>query len=258
VIANLSHDTNKLSVFTEGIDGHSLGATYYFPERVMEIIGPYTDNKLAAILLKAEVDAGNKAAKSVRQDGKPVTFGLSYGSFPQKVASTIGCSIEEATSIFNAYHNEMYPQITKWRDTVNHKAKQQGYIEMGLGAKIIVDNPDKDARTTFNSQSQFWSILTLIALAKMHYRIEQAGMQDKVLITNTIYDAIYMEVLEDLPTIKWANEALVDCMNVDFLKDQTVPNDAECELSTNLSNPIVLSKKATLEEIEQTINKLKE
>ena len=74
VIANLSKDPNKLALFLENLDGHSLSATYYYPDRVRELIGNFTDNKLASIQLKDLVDAGDKSAKSVRQDAKPVSL----------------------------------------------------------------------------------------------------------------------------------------------------------------------------------------
>jgi len=77
VIGNLSEDTNKLAVFVEKVDGHSLGATYYFKTEVAAIIGPYTDHKEAARLFFNECETGNKTAKTIRQKGKPVTFGLS-------------------------------------------------------------------------------------------------------------------------------------------------------------------------------------
>lgn len=76
VIANLSKDDNKLALFLENLDGHSLSATYYYPKRVVNLIGEFTDNKKASVLLKQLVDEGNKEAKSVRQDSKPVSFGL--------------------------------------------------------------------------------------------------------------------------------------------------------------------------------------
>ena len=74
IIANLSRDENKLSVFTEHIDGHSLGATYYFPDKVKALIGDYTDHKEAARKLKKLVNEGNTEAKAVRQAGKPITL----------------------------------------------------------------------------------------------------------------------------------------------------------------------------------------
>ena len=75
VIANLSKDENKIAVFTEGIDGHSLGATYYFKSEVEQLLEhTITDHKQAAKELKQLVDNGNKEAKAIRQRGKPVTL----------------------------------------------------------------------------------------------------------------------------------------------------------------------------------------
>jgi DNA polymerase-1 len=74
VIANLSKDDNKLALFLENLDGHSLSATYYYPKRVIELIGEFTNNKEASKLLKKLVDDKNKEAVSVRQDSKPVSL----------------------------------------------------------------------------------------------------------------------------------------------------------------------------------------
>jgi len=75
VIANLSRDENKVAIFTEGIDGHSLGATYYFKTEVEQLLGhEITDHKQAAKELKQLVDDGNKEAKALRQRSKPVTL----------------------------------------------------------------------------------------------------------------------------------------------------------------------------------------
>lgn len=74
VIANLSKDENKLALFLEDLDGHSLAATYYYPERVIILIGRFDNNKEASKLLKRMVDDGNRDAKAVRQDSKPVSL----------------------------------------------------------------------------------------------------------------------------------------------------------------------------------------
>ncbi len=76
VIANISNDPNKIAVFTEGLDGHSLAACYYFKEEIIELIGPYDDYKEASRKLKKLVDEGNKDAKWIRQKSKPISFGL--------------------------------------------------------------------------------------------------------------------------------------------------------------------------------------
>ena len=76
VVANLSEDKNKLSVFTDGIDGHSLAAVFYFPDEVKELVGDISDTSKAAVKLKQLVDDGCKKAKGVRDRSKPVSFGL--------------------------------------------------------------------------------------------------------------------------------------------------------------------------------------
>ena len=63
-----------MSLFLEGLDGHSLSATYYYPQRVKDLIGEFTDNKEASKKLKKLVDDGNEEAKQVRQDAKPISL----------------------------------------------------------------------------------------------------------------------------------------------------------------------------------------
>ena len=74
VFANLTKDTNKCAIFTEDLDGHSLSATYYYPDKVASVIGPFTDNKAASIQLKTLVDQGDPDAKKIRQAAKPVSL----------------------------------------------------------------------------------------------------------------------------------------------------------------------------------------
>ena len=255
IIANLSEDTNKLSVFTEGIDGHSLAATYYFPERVSASIGPYTDNKAAAILLKSLVDSGDKIAKSIRQDAKPVSFGLAYGAYPPKVAATIKCTLPEAEAIFNAYHNEMYPDITRYREEyVLPTAISQKYLHLGLGCRLYTDNPDKDIRTLSNGTIQFWSILTLIAVNELHHNIDIHHMQDNVLVNATIYDSMYGLVKADAESISWLNNTIVPIMEKDFMTNQIVHNEAELEVGTSWADLTTIPKNATIPQIKEIIN----
>jgi hypothetical protein len=256
VIANLSKDENKISVFTEHIDGHSLGATYYFKEEVIKLVGDYTDHKKAARKLKALVDEGNKEASSIRQKGKPITFGLSYGAYPAKVANTIGCSLEEATIIFEAYHNEMYPDITTFRGEILDVAKEQGYTHLGLGCRLYTSDPDKEVRTLFNANSQFWSILSLLAINKMSTLIEEAGYTEDIKCISTIYDSVYYLVKKDSKILKWFNDNLIEVMTKDFLKDQIVHNEAELEIGLNWSKLHSVGNKATVEEIEEILKDL--
>jgi hypothetical protein len=257
VIANISKDKNKLSVFLENIDGHCLAATYYFSSRVVGLIGNFSDNKEAAKALKKLVDEGNKEAISVRQDSKPISFGLAYGAFPPKVAATIKCPLDEAIIIFDAYHYELYPDVTAYRENyVLPTAKEEGQIHLGLGCTLISDNPDRDIRTISNATIQFWSILALLTINKMHQLIDKAGLQDRVLITSTIYDALYLEADADPKVIKWVNDNIVPVMEAQYLVGEIVHNEASLEVGLDWASLQELSKDATLEKITDILNNL--
>lgn len=255
VIANLSGDVNKLNVFVEGLDGHSLNACGYWPEKVAKELGPNTDNVAYVQKFKAAVDAGNKVLKKIRTESKAPTFGLAYGAYPKKIADTIKCSMEVATEIFNNYHNSLYPGITNFRERVIiPNAKRDGYIHMGLGCRMYVDDIEKDSRTLFNSASQFWSILTLIAIHRLHNEMKE---RTDIVVNATIYDAIY-GIVEDTPeSIKWLNDTICPIMEQDFLENQTVPNEANLEIGPNWSDMTELPHNCSIEHIQGVIDELR-
>ena len=254
VMANLSRDPNKLGLFLEDLDGHSLSATYYYPERVTSIIGPFTDNKEASKLLKTKVDEGNKDAKKVRQDSKPISFGLAYGAFPKKVAATVKIPLNEAEKIFDAYNNELYPGITDYRENyVLTTAKTYGRIHLGLGFYIDSDDPDRDIRTLNNATCQFWSILTALTINRLHQLIDKAGLQNDILITSTIYDSIYMEVRSDPAIIKWLNDTIIPIMTTDFMTNQIIHNEADLEIGPSWATLHKLPHNASISDISSTL-----
>ena len=254
VIANLSGDVNKTSIFLEGIDGHSLATCYYWTDKVKEAIGNFSEAKEGARLLKKAVDEGVSQAKALRGASKAVTFGLSYGAFPPKVASTIKCLLEEAEAIFNAYHDEMYPGISKYREEyVLPAASANGELHLGLGFYIKTDNARRDVRTLNNASAQFWSILSVLGINKIHALIDEAGLQDDIFVTATIYDSIYFEVRNDPEVIKWLNDHIVPILEQDFIKGQVVPNEARLEIGTSWAELTELPKDATLQEVKKVL-----
>lgn len=257
VIANLSKDENKLALFLEDLDGHSLSATYYYPKRVIDLIGPFTDNKEASKLLKKLVDDHNKEAKSVRQDSKPVSFGLAYGAFPKKIALTIKVSLEEAEEIFNNYHHGLFPGITDYRENyVLATAKEHGEIQLGLGCKLITDNADRDIRTLANATVQFWSILTLLTINKLHQLIDDAGIHDHVKVISTIYDAIYLECDRDPEVVKWVNDNLIPIMKAPYIDGEIIHNLVDLEVGLDWASFNLIPNDASLEEITTIMEKL--
>jgi len=258
VMANLSRDESKLALFLDNLDGHSLSATFYYPDKVKEIVGDSISNKEASIKLKSMVDAGNIEAGAVRQAAKPISFGLAYGAFPPKVAASAKIPLKEAEEIFDAYHNKMYPGITRYReDYVLQTAKANGRIHLGLGFYIYTDSPEKDIRTLNNATCQFWSILTAIAINELHHRMEEQGLDDYIKVTSTIYDSIYFEVVDDAEVIDWLNKNIVEIMVKDFMQGQIIPNEADLEIGPSWAELTALSNDATIEDIEKVLQDIK-
>lgn len=261
VFANLTKDKNKIITQTDSeLDGHLFHATIYFRKQFVELLGDLPHRELA-IAAKQALDGDNeelaKAVKKFRNVSKNITFGASYGAYPKKIAAQIKCSIEEATDIFNAYHNDMYPGITNYRENyVIPIAKSTGRIHMGLGCYIKTDDAERDQRTLHNSTAQFWSILTLLTINKLHLLIDKAGYENDVKIVSSIYDAIYIEVTNNPIIIKWLNDTIIPIILQNFIHDQLVPNDAEGEIGFDWYSTIKIPHNASLDEISTMLESL--
>jgi len=202
-------------------------------------------------------ESGHKELKAIRQRGKGPSFGMQYGAYPPKIAASIKCSLEEAETIFHRYHNDLYPGVTKFREEVVTPAvTQHGITHMGLGCYLRTNNPKKDIRTLVNSNSQFWSCLTLLTINKMHHHIDEEGRQDDIRCISTIYDSIYYLVKDTPEDIKWLNDTIVPIMTADFIEGQTVPNTAIGEIGLDWADMTQIPNNATTKEITDVLNSL--
>lgn len=260
VIASLTADTNKCNLFLDNLDGHSMGAIAYFPDEIskhMTLTGNMSED---ARTMQALVDDKHSELKDLRQKGKPVTFGLSYGAFPPKVAKALKISIPAATEIFDNYHKKLYPSITDYRENYVLKTVQEtGQIHLGLGFTMKSDNPSKDIRTLANATCQFWSILTAIGINELHRRIDETFIDPNTIqVTSTIYDSIYGICLDHPEALKWLNDNIVEILTKDFITDQIVRNEAQLEIGTSWADLQTVPLDASLEDCEQLLNSLKE
>lgn len=256
VIASLSRDKNKCDLFLQNLDGHCLNAYGYFKDEIAQYM-ELTHDTTTDVKKFFELTHTTPELKAIRQKGKPATFGLSYGSFPKKVSQTLKIPLDEAEQIFNNYHEVLYPGITEYRETyVLPTAQAQGYVHLGLGCIINTDDADRDIRTLNNATAQFWSILTLLTINKLHKLIDEAGLQEDIKVTATIYDSIYLQVSEDPEVVEWLNNTIVPIMETDFMENQTVRNEARLEIGLDWANLTELSDTASLEDITTTMESL--
>lgn len=229
VLASITEDKNKCAILEDGIDGHSLGACTYYPSEVSKHINLTGDLLVDAVTFYNAMEAGNDALKTLRQNSKAVTFKLAYQGGPD--VDKGGVITQE---MYDNYHTKLYPGVRTYIDEyVLPTVKQNGKLHLGLGFYISSDYPDKDYRTLHNATIQFWSILSILSINKLHQLIDQAGLQDDVKVISSIYDSIYIQVTEDPSIIKWTNDNLITCMTRDFMPNQRVKNEAESEIGLN-------------------------
>ena len=254
VIANLSGDTNKQAIFLEGLDGHSLNACGYFADQISKIMGPNTDNvAYVKEFYRLVEEEKNETLGKIRFNSKAPTFKLAYGGYPD--AHKGGVITEE---IFDRYHHILYPGITDYRENyVLSTAKKKGYIHLGLGCRMYASDPESSIRTLNNATIQFWSILTLIAVNELHYRIDQEGLQNEIQITSTIYDSIYTQCLEHPEVLAWLNENMIECMTVQYIEDEVVHNVADGQVGRNWADLVKIPNHATPAEIAEILKELK-
>lgn len=259
VIANLSKDPNKLTVFLDNIDGHTLNSIFYDRKKWNTLL-PQLENetdKNYAIRAYNEIENGDKKLKALRQYYKSCTFALNYGAYPPKIANKLNCEIEKATELWNTYNNELYPKLTEFKNKVIDFVNEKGYIHLGLGCKLYSDNIDRDNRTLFNACSQFWSILTLLAIHDLHVYLEENNISDKdVQIISTIYDSIYILIKEDVNLIKLVNDFIIPKLTKDFIEGQIVHNEAEGEIGYDWYNTIHIPNNASKITIGKALSKL--
>lgn len=259
VIANLSKDKNKLAVFLDNVDGHTLNSVFYNRDKWYKNFTPLDNesDKDYAIRAYNEIEKGNKALKAIRQYYKSCTFALNYGAYPPKIALKLNCSIEEATKLWEIYNNELYPELTIFKDKVIDFVKDNGYVHLGLGCKLYSDNVDKDNRTLFNACSQFWSILTLLAIHDLHIYLKEKNISNKdVQIISTIYDSIYILIKEDVELIYEVNKFIIPKLTKDFIENQIVHNEAEGEIGYDWYNTLKIPNNASKLDISRILSKL--
>ena len=144
------------------------------------------------------------------------------------------------------------------KDKTLEQAVTKGKVHLGLGCYMNTSEPESEIRTLFNALSQFWSILTLLTINKLHTLIDEQGYTNDIRVVSTIYDSIYIYMKEDASLIKWVNDTIIPILTTDFLTDTIVHNEAESELGYNWYDTIKLPNNSSIEDIDVILNKLKE
>jgi DNA polymerase-1 len=124
IAAKITQDPNKLGVYQEGFDGHSLRAYYYYPDKIPRMeVTPHNINKIA------------ETHPDLRQASKPITFALTYLGTASTLVKNCGLTLDEAERIEASYH-ELYKVADDYVDERIQQAAKDGYVEGAFGFKL--------------------------------------------------------------------------------------------------------------------------
>ena len=198
---------------TDGYDGHSLRAYFYYPEKFPEV-DPNSVESINSIKENHEAE---------RQASKPITFALTYQGMWITLHRNLGYSEEKAKLYEKRYH-ELYKESDEWVQKKLKQATELGYVTVAFGLRVRTPvmhqtilgtkktpyQAEKEGRSAGNALGQSWGMLNnrahtafmLDARAK-----EKLAMNIRPMMH--IHDAQYFLVKDDPDILEWVNRHLV-------------------------------------------------
>lgn len=188
--AVLSNDKNLQQVFISGGDFHSTIAKMVFD-------------------LACEVEDVKPLFSSVRQSAKAISFGILYGSGPQKVSDTVSKETGEYYGIDRAKQDiksyfEKFSKLKKWLTSRKEFIEANGYTYSFFGRKrrlINVFSTDKgiaahEVRSGINAEVQsLASDMNLFGAMDTANEIKAKGLDAKIFML--VHDSIVALVKDD-------------------------------------------------------------
>ena len=236
ISALLTKDPNKLKVYTDGYDGHSLRAYSYFGDQMPDI-DPGSVDSINSIGVKY---------KQLRQNSKAPTFALTYGGTEFALMNQCGFTKEEALKIQDQYH-ELYKVSDDWVDLQIQGARENGYITVAFGLRVrtpvlgqTIDSErytpyaaKAESRTAGNALGQSWGLLNSRACSEFMNKVRQNnGPRNSIRVCCHIHDAQYYMIKDNALSAAYVNTHLVKA--VQWQEHPAIQHD-DVKLSGGLS-----------------------
>lgn len=213
----LTKDTNKMRVYLDGYDGHSLRAYYYFKEQ-MTGIDPLSVDSINSI---------SDEFPDLRQLSKAPTFALTYQGTWSTLVKNCGFSEEVAKQIEANYH-ELYKESDAWMEAKIDQACVDGYVTLAFGLKLrtpllkktvlgnryTTNEAKAEARTVGNALGgQSYGLLNNKAINDFMKIVWNSKYKHRIMPVALIHDAIYLVIDDDLEVVEFVNKHLTACMS---------------------------------------------
>lgn len=156
-----------------------------------------------AFELSCQVEDVKKLFPEARQASKALSFGILYGSGPDKVAKVAGCSYDQAKDLISWYFNT-FKKLDRWLTYNKDFVKQNGYCYSIFGRKRRVPNvfsanraiAGHASRSAINFLVQsVASDINLFAAIEMQNYINDNNMKAKIFAL--VHDSIVAEVPDE-------------------------------------------------------------
>lgn len=261
ISALTTKDPQKLKVYTDGYDGHSLRAYAYFGEQMPDIED--TVESINSIQHKY---------KSLRSDSKAPTFLLTYGGTYMGLMKNCGFSEEKAKTTEKRYH-DLYVVSDMWVQAKLDEAAKTGYVTAAFGLRVRTPllaqvlrgtcktpyEAEAEGRTAGNALGQSWCLLNNRAGSEFMRKVRTSEFRLDIRPSIHIHDAQYFMIRDNMDTLQFTNKHLVEAVNWQDHPDIAHP---EVGLGGELSlfyptwaNEIEIPNHATPEEVHQIIQK---
>lgn len=215
ISALTTKDPNKLKVYTDGYDGHSVRAFSYFKDKLPGIVDTVES-----------INSIEKDFPEIRQLSKAPTFLLTYGGTYHGLKKNLGFSEEDALAIEANYHN-LYQVSDQWVQDKLKIAESAGYVECAFGLRLRTPlltrtlrgrkstpfEAESEGRTAGNALGQSWGLLNNRAANEFMEKVWASPYRYDILIVGQIHDAIYLLIRNNVDVIEWVNKELTASMS---------------------------------------------
>lgn len=215
ISALTTKDPNKLKVYTDGYDGHSLRTYAYFKDQCVGIVD--TVSSINSIQVKYP---------ALRYDSKAPTFALTYQGTYKTLMTNCGFSETKAKSVESAYH-ELYHVSDKWVADKLDQATKDGYVTVAFGLRVRTPllhqvirgtsvtpfKAEAEGRTAGNALGQSWCLLNSRAGSEFMNKVRASEHRLSIRPCAQIHDAQYFLVKDDIDVVMYVNEHLVKAVN---------------------------------------------
>ena len=265
ISALTTKDSNKMAVYLDGFDGHSLRAAYYFKDQCPEI--DITD--------PVSVNSIKKLYPELRQKSKAPTFLLTYGGTYHGLMNNLGWDMETAKAIEANYHI-LYKESDDYVQAKLHQASKDGFVTVAFGLKLRTPllkqvmfgsktmpyEAAAEGRTAGNALGQSFGLLNNRAANAFMQKVWASPFRYDVKPVALIHDSIYLMIRDDIDIVEWVNKELILAMQwqeLPEIKHPTVKLGSSMGIFwPHWGNEITIPNSATQKEILQIAKKGKE